>query len=48
MFNDATKEYNTFIKLMPQALIAGITGFKDKAYFEADKEAEKAPKVNFE
>jgi LemA protein len=48
MFNDATKEYNTFIKLMPQALIAGITGFKDKAYFEADKEAEKAPKVSFE
>jgi hypothetical protein len=28
-------------------MLAGMYGFKDKAFFAADKGAEKAPKVEF-
>jgi len=47
LFNDSVREYNTNIKLMPQLFIANLAGFKEKAYFEADKSASKAPVVNF-
>lgn len=47
IFNEAVQEYNTHIKLMPQALIARIFNFNPKAYFEADAKAEQAPQVKF-
>lgn len=46
-FNDTAREYNTFIRRFPQNILAGWFGFASKAYFEADKEASKAPKVEF-
>ncbi len=46
-FNDTAREYNTYIRRFPQNIIAGWFGFNSKAYFEADKEASKAPKVEF-
>ncbi len=46
-FNDTAREYNTFIRRFPQNILAGWFGFNSKAYFEADKEASKAPKVEF-
>ena len=46
-FNDKVIVFNTYIKRFPQNLLAGIYGFKESAYFEADKGAEKAPSVKF-
>lgn len=46
-FNDLVKEYNTTIKRVPANLIAPIFGFSERAYFEAEQGAEKAPEVEF-
>lgn len=46
-FNDAAREYNTYIRKFPNNLIAGMFNFESKPYFEADKGAEKAPTVEF-
>jgi len=46
-FNETVQEYNTFIRKFPAAFIASLTGFHPKAYFQADSEAQKAPKVEF-
>jgi LemA protein len=46
-FNDTTTEYNRYIKGFPPVLFAGILGFKEKPYFNAEPLAEKAPKVEF-
>lgn len=46
-YNKAVKEYNVSVKTFPNVLFAGMFGFSDKAMFEADKGAEKAPKLNF-
>ncbi|RBL94043.1 LemA family protein [Chitinophaga flava] len=46
-FNDAVNGYNSNVRSFPTNLIAGITGFKQKGYFEAQAGAEKAPEVKF-
>ena len=46
-FNQAVREYNTEIKLMPGALVARVMGFKEKAFFESTPGSETAPKVKF-
>ena len=46
-FNEAVREYNTKIKLMPGALLARVMGFKEKAFFEAAQGSETPPKVKF-
>ena len=46
-FNDAARAYNTKIKSFPANLLAGMFGFKERPYFEADADAKKAPSVNF-
>ena len=46
-FNDDVQDFNTYIRTFPQVMLAGMYGFKDKAFFAADKGAEKAPKVEF-
>ncbi|HKR05743.1 MAG TPA: LemA family protein [Bacteroidia bacterium] len=46
-FNDKVIVYNTYIKRFPQNLLAGMYGFQESVYFEADKGAEKAPAVKF-
>ena len=46
-FNEAAKQYNTSIRSFPKNIIAGMFGFEKKAYFEAEKGAEQAPKVEF-
>lgn len=45
-FNDMVKDLDMSIKRFPSNLIANIFGFKERAYFEAAKGAENAPKVN--
>jgi len=46
-FNQTAQTYNTFIRTFPKNLWAGMFGFEKKAYFEADKGANKAPTVAF-
>jgi LemA protein len=46
-FNEAVRDYNTKIKLMPGALVARLMGFKEKVFFEAAPGSETVPKVKF-
>jgi LemA protein len=46
-FNQTAQSYNTFIRTFPKNIFAGMFGFEKKAYFEAEKGAEKAPEVKF-
>ena len=36
VFNDSVRDYNSNIRKIPGSLVAGISGFKRKAYFQAD------------
>ncbi len=46
-YNEAARAYNTLIRTFPAKLLADAFGFEPKPYFEADRGAEKAPKVRF-
>jgi LemA protein len=46
-FNDVVQDYNSAIKVFPRNILAGMYGFKEKAFFTADKGANKAPEVKF-
>jgi LemA protein len=47
-YNEQVAIFNKKVKRFPGAIIAGITGFDEKEYFEADPKASEAPKVDFE
>ncbi len=46
-FNEVVQDYNTKVRVFPASIIAGMSGFGQKQYFEAEKGAESAPKVDF-
>lgn len=46
-FNETSQAYNTAIRLFPGSIIAGMSGFAQRAYFEAAAGAEQAPEVTF-
>jgi LemA protein len=46
-FNTTTNDYNGFVKSFPNNLFAGMFGFAEKPYFEADPASQKAPTVQF-
>src|SRR5258706_1572982 len=47
-YNEAVQDYNTYIQLFPNSLVAGMSGFtRNDAYFKADEGSRTAPKVNF-
>jgi LemA protein len=46
-FNQSAQAFNTYIRLFPQSIVASMRNFEKKAYFEAEKGANKAPKVEF-
>ncbi|MCW3461814.1 LemA family protein [Chitinophaga nivalis] len=46
-FNEAVNSYNSSVRTFPNNLVAGITGFKQKGYFEAQAGADTAPQVKF-
>ena len=46
-FNEATGQYNTYIRRFPRNLIAKIFGFDRKDYFEAREGADEVPEVKF-
>lgn len=43
----AVRDYNLKVKRFPGNIFAGIFGFAEKAQFEADSQAQTAPKVQF-
>jgi LemA protein len=47
-YNEAVQDYNTFIALFPNSLVASFSGFaRNDAYFKTEEGARQAPKVNF-
>src|SRR5712664_21048 len=47
-YNEAVQDYNTFIALFPNSLVASLSGFtRNDAYFKTEEGARQAPKVNF-
>jgi LemA protein len=46
-FNETATTYNTSLKKFPTILYAGMLGFKDRPYFQAEAGSQVAPKVQF-
>jgi len=46
-YNQAVQQYNTRIKRFPTNLVARVTGFSQRTYFEASPSAQEVPKVDF-
>lgn len=46
-FNEVTQDYDTTLHSFPTNMMAGMLGFKEKSYFQAQPGAQTAPKVNF-
>ena len=47
-YNQTLQDYNTYIQLFPNNIIAGMSGFtRNDAYFQAQGGAREAPRVNF-
>ena len=44
-FNDSVRVYNLKTKTFPSALVAGIFGFDERAYFDSEEGSDKAPEV---
>ena len=48
-YNQAVQDYNTYISLFPNSLIAGFAGFtRNDAYFKTEEGARQAPRVNLD
>lgn len=47
-FNEAVTDYNTYIRVFPNNLFAGMFGFERMERFQADEGAEDAPDVEFD
>ena len=48
-YNEVVQDYNTYISLFPNSLVASIGGFtRNDAYFKTEEGARTAPKVNFD
>jgi LemA protein len=46
-YNEAARDYNSYIRQFPQSLTAKVTGAKARPYFEAAAGAGDAPRVDF-
>jgi LemA protein len=46
-FNEATQDFNAYIRKFPQMMFSKMFGFKEKPYFQAAENAQKAPEVKF-
>ena len=47
-FNDEIRSYNTSIKTFPKNILASVTGFGERTYFEAASGADTVPTVNLD
>ncbi len=46
-YNDSVMSFNTGIQTFPANLLAGMFGFTQREYFEAEPAADEAPKIQF-
>jgi len=46
-YNEAVKNYNIMVSNFPNNIVAGMCHFKEMTMFQADADAQKAPKVQF-
>ena len=46
-FNEVVQDYNVKVRTFPTAIVAGMFGFAQKQYFQAEPGSDKAPKVKF-
>lgn len=46
-YNDVVKDYNASIRRIPGSIVASISGFERKGYFEAAEGSDQAPEVKF-
>jgi LemA protein len=47
-YNEAVQDYNTFIALFPNNIVASLSGFsRNDAYFKAEEGSRQAPRVQF-
>ena len=47
-YNETVQDYNTYIGLFPNNIVASLSGFtRNDAYFKTEEGARQAPKVNF-
>ncbi len=46
-YNDAVRVFNTDVRQFPNNLMAGMFGFGDREYFEAQEGAQEVPVVAF-
>ena len=46
-FNEVVQDYNVKVRTFPTAIFAGMFGFAQKQYFQAEPGSDKAPKVQF-
>ena len=47
-FNEAARDFNTYIRKFPRVILANLFGFQQKPYFQAQEGAQVAPKVKFD
>ena len=47
-YNNSVRAFNTAIRRFPASFVAGMSGFKQKAYFQGAAGSDKAPDVNFD
>jgi LemA protein len=46
-YNKSVESYNLSVKRFPGNILANMFGYKEKAYYEADKGSEKNPEIKF-
>ncbi len=47
-YNETVQDYNTYISLFPNNIVASLSGFtRNDAYFKTEEGARQAPRVNF-
>lgn len=47
-YNKAVESYNLMVKQFPKNILAGMFGFREKPFYEADEAAQKAPDIKFD
>lgn len=47
IYNDTVLSYNNKVQMVPSNIVASLTGFKVREFFDAPEEADEAPKVQF-
>jgi LemA protein len=47
IYNDSTLTYNNTVQTVPSSIVASISGFETREYFETDEGTRDAPRVGF-